>query len=394
MAFNKADRFRLYPIREQRLMFAKTFGCVRFVYNKMLAARLQGQLLTPAKFKLDFPWLKEVDSLALCNAQLNLSNAFKNYKKNPRYFKFPAFKSRKQSRQRYSTNLIKGRDNLRLEGDKIRLPKIGLVKFVRHRDFGSGEILKSATIELTPSGRYFVSINVEYENQILELLPTKYIGLDYSMTELYVDSDGNHADYPRYYRASERKLATAQQKFSRKILGSRNREKCRLKLARLHEHVANQRRDFLHKLSRRLADSYDAICIEDLNMTDMSRALSFGKSVNDNGWGAFTRMLEYKLRWQGKQLIKIGRWEPTSQTCPCCGYKNRQTKNLKMREWECPKCGAHHDRDINAALNIREKGKYTVGRTGINACGEVVRRNTGADLNETGSSFASAPRNL
>lgn len=375
-------------------MFAKTFGCVRFVYNQMLMARLKGQLLTPAKMKSYFPWLKEVDSLALCNAQLNLNNAFKNHKKNPKHFKCPVFKSRKKCRQRYSTNLIKGRDNLRIEDDTIRLPKIGFVKFIRHRNIGSDEILKSATIELTSSGKYFVSINFECENQVLELLPTKYIGLDYSMTELYVDSNGHHANYPRYYRKSERKLAALQRKFSRKIYGSCNREKCRLKLARLHEHIANQRRDFLHKLSRRLADSYDVVCIEDLNMKDMSRALSFGKSVYDNSWGLFTRMLEYKLRWQGKCLIKIGRWEPTSQTCHCCGYKNRYIRNLKIREWDCPQCGAHHDRDVNAAINIREKGKYTVGRTGINACGEDVRRNIGADFVETGSSIESTPRSL
>lgn len=214
------------------------------------------------------------------------------------------------------------------------------------------------------------------------------------MHGLYADSEGNCADYPRYYRAAEKKLASAQRKFSRKAFGSCNREKCRLKLARLHEHAANQRRDFLHKLSRRLVDAHDAICIEDLNMQNMSRALSFGKSVYDNAWGMFTRMLEYKLQWQGKRLIKVDRWEPTSQTCHCCGYKNRQTKNLKLRRWDCPQCGAHHDRDINAAINIRESGKRTVGRTGIHARGEDVRRNIGANLGEAGSSVASAPRSL
>ena len=181
----------------------------------------------------------------------------------------------------------------------------------------------------------------------------KFLGLDFSMHELYRDSNGKEPAYPGYYRNAEKKLAREQRKLSKMQKSSNNRNKQRLKVAKLHEKVSNQRKDFLHKQSRQIANAYDCICIEDLDMKAMSRSLKFGKSVSDNGWGMFTTFLRYKLEEQGKKLVKVDRFFASSQTCSVCGYKNAKTKNLALREWDCPQCGTHHDRDVNAAVNIR-----------------------------------------
>lgn len=348
---NKAYKFRIYPNAEQKVMFAKTFGCVRFIYNRMLSDKLRK---TPAAYKDEFEWLKEVDSLALCNAQQNLRKAFTNHRKNPKHFGKPHFKSRKNL-QRYSTNNQKG--SVRIEDGKIKLPKVGLVKIVQHRTIEPNSTIKTVTISKTPSGEYYVSVLIEYENQVLKVIPKRFVGLDYSMHELFVSSDGFIPEYPRFYRRSEKKLARAQRRFSRKVEDSHNRDKFRKRLSKIHAKTANRRKDFLHKQSLGLVTQYDYICVEDLNMSALSRALKFGKSVHDNGWGMFCRMLEYKSEWNGKIFVVIDKFEPTSQRCHCCGYKNPDVKNLSVRQWICPKCGANHDRDINAAINIREAGK-------------------------------------
>ena len=355
---NKAYKFRIYPTVEQKIMFAKTFGCVRFIYNRLLSdKRNNNPSKTPAAYKLEYEWLSEVDSLALCNAQMNLKKAFDNHRKNPKHFGKPQFKSRK-SRQSYSTNNQKG--SVRIENGKIKLPKVGLVKIVRHQEIEPKSTIKTVTISKTPSNEYYVSIIVEYESQVLKVILKTFVGLDYSMKELYVSSEGETPKYPQFYRKSEKKLSKVQRRFSRKVKGSNNREKYRRRLSKIHTKVTNQRRDFLHKLSYHLIETYDCICIEDLNMKTMSKALKFGKSVHDNGWGMFTRMLDYKCEWYGKTLVKIDKFEPTSQKCHCCGYKNVETKELSVRKWRCPKCGAYHDRDVNAAINIREAGKKLI----------------------------------
>lgn len=352
---NKAYKFRIYPTVEQKIMFAKTFGCVRFIYNHLLCDKRDNKpSKTPAAYKLEYEWLGEVDSLALCNAQMNLNKAFENHRKNPKHFGKPQFKSRK-NKQSYSTNNQKG--SIRIEEGKIKLPKVGFVKVVQHREIEPKSTIKTVTISKTPSGEYYVSILVEYENQVLKVIPKTIVGLDYSMKELYVSSDGEIPEYPHFYRKREKKLSKVQKQFSRKAKNSNNRKKFRIRLSKIHEKMANQRRDFLQKLSYHLIATYDCICIENLNMKAMSRALKFGKSVHDNGWGMFTRMLEYKCEWYGKTLVKIDKFEPTSQKCHCCGYKNPKTKDLSVREWRCPKCGTYHDRDINAAINIREAGR-------------------------------------
>lgn len=361
---NKAYKFRIYPNAEQKVLFAKTFGCVRFVYNRMLADKIEyyeetKQKLnnTPAQYKAEFEWLKEVDSLALANAQMNLQTAYNNFFKSPK-IGFPKFKSKKSNHRSYTTNCVNC--NICIENNCIKLPKIGYVKLKQHRIIPNEYKLKSVTVSQTPGGKYYASILFEYENQVQEKELHHFLGLDYSMHELYRDSNGNEPAYPGYYRQAEKKLAKEQRKLSLMQKGSKNRNKQRIKVAKLHEKVSNQRKDFLHKQSRQITNAYDCVCIEDLDMKAMSQSLKFGKSVSDNGWGMFTTFLKYKLEEQGKRLVKVDRFFASSQTCSVCGCKNAKTKNLALREWNCPQCGAHHDRDVNAAVNIRNEGMRLV----------------------------------
>ena len=377
---NRAYKFRLYPNQEQITIFAKTFGCVRFIYNRMLSDKIEyyrktGKTLqtTPAQYKSEFEWLKEVDSLALANAQLNLQSAYKNFFSKKRSG-FPKYKSKKKSRMRYTTNNQNG--SIRIENGKLKLPKVGFVKIIQHRDI-LGKI-KNATIEKTPTNKYYVSILVEYENQVPEVELKKFIGLDFSMHDLYVTSEGERANYPRFLRKSERKLARLCRRHSKRKQGSHNREHTRMKICLVYEKITNQRIDYLHKKSYILAENYDAVCIETLNMRAMGQRLHFGKSVADDSFGKFRNMLDYKLYFHGKKLITLDKLFASSQLCNLCGYKNPEVKDLSIRNWKCPKCGTYHDRDINAAINLREEGKRmilsTVGTTGSYAFGEDVRR--------------------
>lgn len=312
---------------------------------------------TPAQYKTEFEWLKEVDSLALANAQMNLQTAYNNFFRSPKVG-FPKFKSKKSNRKSYTTNCVNG--NIKLENNYITLPKVGKVKVKQHRIVPSDYKLKSVTVSQSPSGKYYASILFEYENQVQEIEPQTFLGLDFSMHELYKDSNGNESCYPRYYRQAEKKLAREQRKLSKMQKGSKNRNKQRIKVARLHEKVANQRKDFLHKQSRQIANVYDCVCIENLDMKAMLQGLHFGKSISDNGWGMFTTYLKYKLEDMGKQLVKVDKFFASSQICNVCGYKNSEIKDLAVRAWDCPQCSTHHDRDINAAINIRNEGMRIV----------------------------------
>ena len=362
---NKAYKFRIYPNEEQKIIFAKTFGCTRFIYNKMLSDKIdyykqtkQKLNNTPAQYKTEFEWLKEVDSLALANAQMNLQKAFTNFFTNPKSG-FPKFKSKHKNRKSYTTNNQKG--SITLENGYLKLPKIvDLIKIKQHRQIPEDYKIKSVTVSQTPSGKYYASILCEYENQVQTAELKDFLGLDFSMKELYKDSNGNEPCYPRYYRQAEKRLKREQRKLSLMEKGSSNRNKQRIKLAKLHEKVANQRKDFLHKQSRQITNAYDCVCIENLDMKAMSQALNFGKSVSDNGWGMFTAFLQYKLEEMGKRLIKVDKFFASSQLCNVCGYKNTKTKDLSVRAWDCPKCGTHHDRDINAAINIKNEGMRLV----------------------------------
>ena len=359
---NKAYKFRLCPTEKQAMVIRKTFGCVRFVYNKLLAERKETYELlkddkeelkkvkhpTPAKYKKEFEWLKEVDSLALANAQLNLDKAYKAFFKGNA--KFPKFKS-KRHKQSYTTNVVNG--NIQLLDGHIKLPKLKMVKIKQHREIPSDHKVKSCTLSMTASGKYYISILTEYEKKIESKEIEKIVGLDFAMDGLFVDSEGEKANYPKFYRQMLDKLAIEQRKLSRKKKGSANWNKQRIRVAKIQEKVANQRKNFLHHKSRELVKNYDAVVIEDLDMKGMSQALTFGKSVADNGWGMFTSFLQYKLKEQGKPLVKIDKWFPSTKTCSKCGSV-REIK-LSERTYQCS-CGLNLDRDYNSALNIKKEG--------------------------------------
>ena len=251
--------------------------------------------------------------------------------------------------------------NIKLADGLLTLPKIGKVKVRQQRIVPSDYVLKSVKVSQTPSGKYYASVLFEYETQVIKRQePQTFLGLYFSMPELYRDSNGNEHEYPHYYRKAERKLAKEQRKMSLMQKGSQNRNKQRIRVAKLHEKIANQRMDFLHKQSRQITNAYDCVCIENLDMKAMSQSLKFGKSVSDNGCRMFTTFLKYNLEEQGKQLVKTDRFFASSQTCSVCDYKNSETKNLSVRAWDCPNCGTHHNRDINAAINIRNDGMRLV----------------------------------
>ncbi|QUW20341.1 transposase [Sporosarcina sp. Marseille-Q4063] len=360
----KAYKFRIYPTEEQETLVAKTFGCVRFVYNKMLAEQKenyerfkdnkvllkQQKFPTPAKYKGEFEWLKEVDSLALANAQLNLQESYRNFFEGRA--KYPRFKTRK-SRQSYTTNMVNG--NIKLVDGYLKLPKLKPIKMKQHREIPSHHIIKSCTLSKTTTGKYYVSILTEYEQHAKPKEIKRVVGLDFSMSGLFVESEkGGIANYPRYYRQALEKLAKAQRILSRRQIGSNCWEKQRLKVAKLHEKVVNQRNDFLHKQSFALTQRYDAIVIEDLDMKGISQTLNFGKSVMDTAWGRFTKFLKYKLENQGKKLIKIDKWFPSSKTCSHCGLV-KEALSLSERTFQCA-CGFVLYRDWNAAINIKKEG--------------------------------------
>ena len=376
---NSAIKYRLYPTSEQEIMFAKTFGCCRKAYNLMLSEKIESYkttgkfvAVTPAKYKKDFPYLKEVDSLALANVQLNLQSAFRNHfdKNRRRKTGFPKFKSAKYSRKSYTTNNQNGTVAI-IDSRYIRLPKIGKVKAVIHRVPGTDWKLKSATVSCSSDGKYYASVLFEYENPASAYAVDKNnaIGMDYASDGLYVDDKGNKGTNHRFYRESHKKLAKEQRRLSRKK-GSRKGEdkshnylKQQRKVNRIYTHIANQRKDNLHKISAEIANQYDIVCVEDLNMRNMSnRGFGNGKATLDNGYGMFLDMLEYKLANRSKHLVKVDKWYPSSQICHCCGKRHPEMKDLRIRTMRC-ECGYVMDRDRNAAMNIKKEGLRIMNST-------------------------------
>jgi len=361
----KTYRYRIYPNKEQRIFFAKTFGCVMLVYNKMLSEKIEAlknkqpiPTITPAKYKEEFPFLKEVDSLALANAQRNLEKAFKNFFKNPQHYGFPKFK-KKKDKQAYTTNNVNNNIKVDFEKGMLYLPKIkDGIKIKIHRKF-SGKI-KSATITKTRSGNYYVSILVEVEDvkNKTKQSKNKTCGIDLGLKEFasITDDTGTYKiEHPKYLRKAEKRLKRLQKALSRKQEGSNNFEKARRKLAKQHEYVANLRNDFLHKLSKAIIDDNQVIVVEDLNIKGIQQNPYLSKSISDSGFGKFVRYLKYKADWYGKTLIIADRFYPSSKLCNVCGYKHKGLK-LSDRYWSCPECGTYHDRDINASINLYKVG--------------------------------------
>lgn len=363
----RAIKVRLYPTPEQETMLAKTFGCCRFIWNQMLSDEEKFYyetdkhfIPTPAKYKTTFPFLREVDSLTLANVQLDLKGAFSQFLKDSKHFRHPSFKSKKKSSRSYTTNCQYNGQGQTIQVIRrgIRLPKLGIVGAKIHRQPMRGWKLKAATVSQSKSGKYYCSLLYEFVvNTPKEVLPKKEtaIGLDYSSPLFYVDHNGKSPDKARWFRETEDKMALYQRRLSRMEKGSKNYKKQLHRIQTLNEHIANQRKDFAHQASRRIANAYNAVCVEDLNLRNMAQTLTLGKSTNDNGFGMFRRFLEYKLHEQGKHLIRLDKWYPSSKTCCHCGRINSDL-TLDDREWVCPGCGMTIQRDLNAALNIRDAG--------------------------------------
>ncbi|RBR30978.1 IS200/IS605 family element RNA-guided endonuclease TnpB [Enterococcus cecorum] len=369
----KAYKFRIYPTEEQEIFFAKTFGCVRKVYNLMLNDRKKAYeevkndpskkmtFPTPAKYKKEFPFLKEVDSLALANAQLHLDKAYKNFFRD-KSVGFPRFKSKKNPVQSYTTNNQNGTVAL-IDSKFIKVPKLkSLIRIKLHRQ--PKGMIKSATISRHASGKYYISLLCKEE--INELPKTNSaIGIDLGITDFAILSDGQKIDNNKFTSKMEKKLTREQRKLSRRALlakkkgiplsEAKNYQKQKRKVARLHEKVMNQRTDFLNKLSTEIIKNHDIICIEDLNVKGMLRNHKLARSISDVSWSSFVAKLQYKADWYGREIIKVDTWFPSSQICSECGHKDGK-KPLDIREWTCPICHTHHDRDINASINILTEG--------------------------------------
>lgn len=375
---NKAVKYRIYPTTEQIVMFAKTFGCCRKVYNLMLSDKIESYkatgkfaAVTPAKYKQEYPYLKEVDSLALTNAQLNLQSAFRNRfsKTRKKNTGFPRFKSAKRSHKSYTTNNQHG--TVALTDNGIRLPKVGFVKAVIHRMPDANWIIKSATVSKASDNKYYASVLFEFETTVNTYVADtdNAIGLDYASDGLYVDNKGRVGTNHKYYRESHRKLAKLQRRLSR-MQGSKKGEdksnnylKQLCRINRVHRHIANQRLDNLHKISTEIANQYDVVCVESLNMRSMAnKGFGNGKATLDNGYGMFLSMLGYKLADRNKYLVKVDKWFPSSQICHCCGKIHPEMKDLKIRTIHCD-CGLTFDRDQNAAINILHEGLRILNET-------------------------------
>lgn len=372
MKLLKAYKFRIYPNDEQKIFFSKTFGCVRLVYNLMLNDRIKEyeeskgnpnkriKYPTPAKYKKEYEFLKEVDSLALANAQMNLNKAYKNFFRD-KSIGFPKFKSKKNPVQSYTTNNQNG--SINIFENWLKLPKLKeLIKIKAHRKLDG--IIKAATISRTGSGKHFISLLCESDIQELPKTNSS-VGIDLGIKDMAILSTGEKIKNIRFSKQLEDKLKKEQRKLSKRLLvakkenrklhESKNYQKQRIKVAKIPEKIMNMRVDFLHKLSMDIIKNHDIICIENLNIKGLLCNHKLAKSIADVSWHSFINKLEYKARWYGKEIIKVDRLYPSSQICSVCGYRGGK-KTLDIREWTCPVCHTHHDRDINASKNILAEG--------------------------------------
>ena len=358
---NKGVKFRIYPNKEQQNLINRTLGCCRLVYNIGIDMRNKAfengekinysktcAMLTEIKRSGEFSFLRDADAVALQQSLRDLDKGFINFfQKRTRH---PRFKSKHNNHQSYRT--ISRRNNIRIVGNYIKLPKLGYVKIKQSMEVGH---INNATIKRTPTGKYFVVLNVDFEPEVKQNGGGS-IGIDVGIKEFYSDSNSNVVSNPKFLEKSSKKLRREQRRLSRKKKGSSNRNKQRIRVAKVHEKITNQRNDFLQKISTMLISENQVICIEDLKIKNMVRNHKLARCISSVSWGKFFNMLEYKANWYGNNIIKVPTTYPSSQTCSCCGYKNPLVKNLAVRKWECPNCHTKHDRDTNASINILNKG--------------------------------------
>jgi putative transposase len=392
----KAYKYRIYPTKEQKVLLAKTFGCVRFVWNKLVENFNNGgkEVVTEKTLKdqEEFNFLKEVSASTLQQKTKDFIEFKKQFFNKKRKIKLGKPKFKKKS-NRQSFRLTNQKFILDQEKSLIRLEKVGWVKIVLDRNIAENADFRSITISETPTGKYFVSILVKEE---LNPIPSsgKVVGIDLGLKDLFILSNGQVINNPRWFRENQSKLKKRQKHLSRKQKGSNRYNRQRIKVAKVHENVANSRNYFLHNISTELVKTFDLIVVEDLNVSGMIRNRKLAKSISDASWSTFVSMLEYKCNWYGKTLVKIDRFYPSSKTCSNCGHKEDKMP-LSIREWTCPSCGSKHDRDLNASINILKKGWSDLSGQELTSA-EYVDYGRGAEvsLNGVQHHLASAVKRL